>query len=96
MQADSNTRPAMNNDSWLARWLPLIKEKAVGEPILEIGCGWGWDTTGHAEIELNYFWVKDQAKRFFDREALLALFLFGSWFWRNPNSVRESVFSNDI
>ena len=34
----------MQNDPWLDRWLPLISEKADGQEILEVGCGWGWDT----------------------------------------------------
>lgn len=34
----------MNNDPWLTRWLPLISERANTQPVLEVGCGWGWDT----------------------------------------------------
>jgi len=34
----------MHPDSWLARWLPLIRARAAGRPVLEIGCGIGADT----------------------------------------------------
>jgi len=32
------------SDPWLARWLPLIGERAAGLPILELGCGGGRDS----------------------------------------------------
>jgi SAM-dependent methyltransferase len=35
---------AATKDPWLARWLPLISERALGLPILELGCGGGRDT----------------------------------------------------
>jgi SAM-dependent methyltransferase len=31
-------------DPWLARWLPLIGERAAGLPVLELGCGGGRDS----------------------------------------------------
>jgi SAM-dependent methyltransferase len=31
-------------DPWLARWLPLVGERATGLPILELGCGGGHDS----------------------------------------------------
>ncbi len=31
-------------DAWLARWLPLIDERAGGRPVLELGCGGGRDS----------------------------------------------------
>jgi SAM-dependent methyltransferase len=31
-------------DPWLARWLPLLAERAGGQPVLELGCGGGRDT----------------------------------------------------
>ena len=31
-------------DPWLDRWLPLVVERAAGQPILELGCGSGRDT----------------------------------------------------
>jgi SAM-dependent methyltransferase len=31
-------------DPWLDRWLPLIVERAQGTPVLELGCGSGWDS----------------------------------------------------
>lgn len=34
----------MAGDPWLARWLPLVAEKAAGQPVLELGCGGGRDT----------------------------------------------------
>jgi SAM-dependent methyltransferase len=34
----------MADDPWLERWLPLIASKVEGLPILELGCGRGWDT----------------------------------------------------
>jgi SAM-dependent methyltransferase len=35
----------MRHDPWLNRWLPLVVERAQSNPILEIGCGHGDDTT---------------------------------------------------
>ncbi len=34
----------MQDDPWLEKWLVLIREKSVGEPMLELGCGGGRDT----------------------------------------------------
>jgi SAM-dependent methyltransferase len=34
----------MNNDPWLDNWLSLLKEKSANGLVLELGCGWGWDT----------------------------------------------------
>jgi SAM-dependent methyltransferase len=31
-------------DPWLARWLPLISERAAGLPVFELGCGGGRDS----------------------------------------------------
>ena len=31
-------------DPWLARWLPLVAERAMGLPVLELGCGGGRDS----------------------------------------------------
>jgi SAM-dependent methyltransferase len=31
-------------DCWLASWIPLIRERANGVPVLELGCGQGHDT----------------------------------------------------
>jgi len=36
-------------DPWLARWLPLLAERAGGRPVLELGCGGGRDTATLAE-----------------------------------------------
>jgi len=35
---------AATKDPWLARWLPLIGERAAGLPIFELGCGGGRDS----------------------------------------------------
>ena len=32
------------DERWLERWLPLIKERVGDRPLLELGCGWGWDS----------------------------------------------------
>ncbi len=34
----------MQNDPWLEKWLALIQQKSQGGPVLELGCGHGWDT----------------------------------------------------
>jgi trans-aconitate methyltransferase len=36
---------AIFSDPWLERWLPLIAERSSSLPVLEIGCGWGDDTS---------------------------------------------------
>jgi SAM-dependent methyltransferase len=51
--ATSRTR-----DPWLARWLPLIAERAAGLPVLELGCGGGWDSAvlaaaGHRVVGID-------------------------------------------
>jgi SAM-dependent methyltransferase len=33
-----------NDETWLERWLPLIRERARDRPVLELGCGSGRDT----------------------------------------------------
>jgi SAM-dependent methyltransferase len=45
-------------DAWLQRWLPLVAERAGGQPILELGCGSGQDSevlaaAGHRVIGLD-------------------------------------------
>ena len=45
-------------DPWLARWLPLVAEKAAGQPVLELGCGGGRDTAtlvaaGHSVVAIE-------------------------------------------
>ncbi len=35
----------MLSDPWLQRWLALAKQRAAGLPALEIGCGYGEDTS---------------------------------------------------
>jgi SAM-dependent methyltransferase len=45
-------------DPWLARWLPLIAERAGGQPVLELGCGGGRDTAtliaaGHRAVAIE-------------------------------------------
>jgi SAM-dependent methyltransferase len=34
----------MTNDPWLDKWLVLIQQKSAHGPVLELGCGSGWDT----------------------------------------------------
>lgn len=34
----------IGTDRWLERWLPLVRERAAGARVLEIGCGHGDDT----------------------------------------------------
>ena len=34
----------MDKDPWLAKWLSLLKQKSANGCVLELGCGWGWDT----------------------------------------------------
>lgn len=34
----------MKNDPWLEKWLARLREKSAGGPLLELGCGRGWDT----------------------------------------------------
>lgn len=34
----------MNNDPWLNKWLPLLRQKSSNGPLLELGCGNGRDT----------------------------------------------------
>jgi SAM-dependent methyltransferase len=35
----------MKNDPWLDKWIALIQQKSANGPVLELGCGSGWDTT---------------------------------------------------
>ncbi len=51
------TLPATKDD-WLARWLPLIGERAAGRPILELGSGGGRDSevlvaAGHKVVGID-------------------------------------------
>lgn len=43
----------MFTDPWLARWLPLLSERAGTAPVLEIGCGHGDDTAVLAKAGLR-------------------------------------------
>jgi SAM-dependent methyltransferase len=36
--------PGTNTDPWLARWIPLLAERAGTGPVLELGCGTGPDS----------------------------------------------------
>lgn len=49
---------AMRVDPWLDRWLPLVRERAGNQAILELGCGTGRDTAtlmraGHRVIAID-------------------------------------------
>ena len=80
-----------HEDPWLARWLPLIGERAASLPVLELGCGGGRDSevlvaaghhfgaSGHPRIDDDYYMVDGEPKRFFDRAATERLFARG---WR--------------
>jgi SAM-dependent methyltransferase len=35
----------MNTDTWLLRWLPLIRSAAPSPLVLDLGCGPGWDAS---------------------------------------------------
>jgi SAM-dependent methyltransferase len=48
----------MRDDLWLDRWLPLVRERSAGQPLLELGCGTGRDTAtlvraGHRVVALD-------------------------------------------
>jgi len=45
----------MITDPWLNRWLPLLRERAGTDVVLEIGCGHGDDTAILANAGLNVF-----------------------------------------
>src|SRR5689334_24170242 len=34
----------MKKDPWLDKWSALIQQKSANGPVLELGCGSGWDT----------------------------------------------------
>ena len=34
----------MYSDPWLDRWLPMVAQREISSPVLEIGCGFGDDT----------------------------------------------------
>lgn len=48
----------MSGDRWLEPWLPLIRERSAGAPLLELGCGTGRDTAtlvraGHCVLAID-------------------------------------------
>lgn len=43
----------MYSDPWLDRWLPLIAQRRVRGPVLEIGCGFGDDTLTFSQAGLQ-------------------------------------------
>ncbi|MGO3868508.1 MAG: class I SAM-dependent methyltransferase [Alcaligenes sp.] len=43
----------MYADPWLDRWLPLISQRGISSPVLEIGCGFGDDTVTLIQAGLN-------------------------------------------
>lgn len=45
--------PPENRDPWLARWLQLVRARAGGAPVLELGCGSGQDTATLLEAGLS-------------------------------------------
>jgi predicted TPR repeat methyltransferase len=59
-----------HNDKWLDRWLPLIKEKCAGKPLLELGCGWGWDTKVLVDAGISVIGI-DMADKYLDQARAL-------------------------
>lgn len=45
----------MITDPWLNRWLPLLRERAGTDVVLEIGCGHGDDTAILTSAGLSVF-----------------------------------------
>ncbi len=45
----------MLTDPWLTRWLPLVRERAGSNLVLEIGCGHGDDTVVLADAGLEVY-----------------------------------------
>jgi ubiquinone/menaquinone biosynthesis C-methylase UbiE len=43
----------MDEDPWLDKWLPLLKQNSENGFILELGCGNGWDTLELLHAECN-------------------------------------------
>ena len=48
----------MDSDPWLLRWLPLVAERGLGKPVLELGCGSGRDSVtlakaGHSLVAIE-------------------------------------------
>jgi len=43
----------MGADPWLERWLPLLRERAGGGVLLELGCGGGRDTAALVQAGLS-------------------------------------------
>jgi SAM-dependent methyltransferase len=52
----------MSRDPWLVRWLPLLRERAVTEPVLELGCGRGADTAVLADAGLRVIAIDRSAE----------------------------------
>ena len=45
-------------DSWLPRWLPLLRERAGEDPVLELGCGSGPDSATLVDAGLRVVGVE--------------------------------------
>jgi ubiquinone/menaquinone biosynthesis C-methylase UbiE len=43
----------MKSDPWLEKWMDLLREKSAGGPLLELGCGSGWDTAELVSTGVN-------------------------------------------
>ncbi|MEM7116622.1 MAG: class I SAM-dependent methyltransferase [Chloroflexota bacterium] len=61
----------MTADRWLDRWLPLIQKRVGPLPLLELGCGPGWDTTVLVENGIDVFAVDLSAKRIAQAQELV-------------------------
>jgi len=82
-----------HNDKWLDRWLPLIKEKCAGESVLEIGCGWGWDTRVLTDAGLSVIGI-DMSDEYLDQAKALvpdATFHLQDMQQGLPNAKKYSV-----
>jgi SAM-dependent methyltransferase len=49
---------AAGTDPWLPRWLPLLRERAGEDPVLELGCGTGPDSAILVEAGLRVVGVE--------------------------------------
>jgi len=67
----SQRKQIMNhNDKWLNRWLPLIKKKCAEKSLLEIGCGWGWDTKLLVDAGVSVIGI-DMSEEYLDQAKAL-------------------------
>src|SRR5262249_52399117 len=58
-------------DPWLERWLPLVRERAGGSPVLELGCGPGEDTATLSHAGLRVIAIDRSTESIAKARALL-------------------------